>query len=225
MKIAVLGTGMVGRALAARLDELGHEVAIGTRDVDATVARPETDGAPFSQWLEDHGDVQLLSFADAGYFAELVLNATAGARSLAALEAVGEQNLVGKVLLDLAIPLDLSEGLPPRLLTANDDSLGEQIQRAFPLARVVKALHTVYFEVMVDPGRVPGAHSIFVAGEDADAKTTVRGILEQFNWPSGSIIDLGGIVTARATEMYSRLFFDLYAQFGTFDFNVNVVRA
>jgi predicted dinucleotide-binding enzyme len=191
MKIAVLGTGMVGRALAARLDELGHEVAIGTRDVDATVARPETDGAPFSQWLE----------------------------------AVGEQNLVGKVLLDLAIPLDLSEGLPPRLLTANDDSLGEQIQRAFPLARVVKALHTVYFEVMVDPGRVPGAHSIFVAGEDADAKTTVRGILEQFNWPSGSIIDLGGIVTARATEMYSRLFFDLYAQFGTFDFNVNVVRA
>jgi predicted dinucleotide-binding enzyme len=226
VKIAVLGTGAVGRALAARLAGLGHEVALGTRDVERTLTRTEPDGSPsFAQWHREHENITILPFAAAGAFAELLLNATAGANSLAALDAVGAANLAGKTVLDLAIPLDLSQGLPPTLTTANDDSLGEQIQRAFPETRVVKSLHTVYFEVMIDPGRIPGQHSIFVAGDDDDAKQEVVSILRQFGWPTDSIIDLGDITTARATEMYSRLFFDLHAQLGTFDFNIALVRA
>jgi predicted dinucleotide-binding enzyme len=220
MKIAVLGTGMVGRALAGRLAELGHDVTVGTRDVAATLRSDE-----YASWQEHHPAVSLRPFREAGEFGELILNAVAGAHALPALETVGAAALSGKVLLDLAIPLDLSAGLPPMLTTANTDSLGEQIQAAFPDALVVKSLHTVYYEVMIDPSRVPGEHSIFVAGDDEAAKSTVAGILAQFGWPAGSIIDLGDITAARATEMYSRLFFALYGRLGTFDFNINVVRA
>ena len=226
MKIAVLGTGMVGQALAGRLAGLGHAVAVGTRDVDETLARTTTDGSPsFADWHRAHPDIQVLGFPQAGRFADVVLNATAGAHSMDALRAVGSDNLAGKVLLDLAIPLDLSRGLPPTLTIANDDSLGEQIQRAFPETLVVKSLHTMYFEVMIDPGRLPGSHSVFIAGDHDEAKRTVAGILREFGWPDASIIDLGDISTARATEMYSRLFFAVYAQLGTFDFNINLVRA
>ena len=143
---------------------------------------------------------------------------------MTALEAVGKANLAGKVLLDLALPLDLSQGMPPRLLFANTDSLGEQIQRAFPEARVVKTLNTVFMQVMIDPGRLPGSHNIFVAGEDNAAKVTVKGLLREFGWPEQAIIDLGGIQTARGTEMYMQLYFILAGKFGV-DFNIAVVRA
>lgn len=218
MKIAVIGSGMVGRGLAGALVKAGHDVVVGTRNVEDTLARPE--------WQQAALGVPLLSFPEAGAFAELVLNASLGEKSLEALDAVGAAHLDGKVLLDLAIPLDLSQGLPPTLTIANDDSLGERIQRAFPGARVVKSLHTMYFEVMIDPRRVPGTHSVFVAGEDATAKETVAGLLRDLGWPQESIIDLGGITTARGTEMYSRLFFDLVGAFGgSFDFNIAVTRA
>lgn len=213
MRIAVLGTGAVGRALASRLSSLGHDVVVGTRDVATTLARGDAEG------------LRLLSLPEAGAFGELVVNATNGVNALATLGAVGEENLTGKVVLDLALPLDLSAGLPPTLTVANTDSLGEQIQRAFPTARVVKSLNTVYYEVMIDPGRVPGEHSVFVAGDDDAAKAVVSGILTEFGWPERSIVDLGGIAGARGAEMYSRLFFELYRAFGTFAFNINVVRA
>lgn len=228
MNIAVLGTGMVGRALAAKLAQVGHDVVIGTRDVDATLARtaPGAMGTePFATWQQTHPEIGLRTFPEAGAHADVILNAVAGIESMTALHAVGADTMAGKVLLDLAIPLDLSNGMPPTLTVANTDSLGEQIQAAFPDTKVVKSLHTVYFEVMIEPGRVPGEHSIFVAGNDADAKGTVADILQQFGWPASSIIDLGDITASRATEMYSRLFFALYGQFGTFDFNINVVRA
>lgn len=176
MKIAVLGTGMVGRALAGRLAELGHDVAVGTRDVADT-----RRAADYAAWQTEHPAVSLLRFREAGEFGHVVLNAVAGVHALAALDEVGPDALAGKVLLDLAIPLDLSNGMPPQLTTSNTDSLGEQIQAAFPNARVVKSLHTVYYEVMIDPHRVPGDHSLFVAGNDSAAKNTVTGILEQFN--------------------------------------------
>ncbi|MCS5714585.1 NAD(P)-binding domain-containing protein [Herbiconiux sp. CPCC 205716] len=220
MKIAVLGTGMVGRALAGRLAELGHDVSVGTRDVADT-----RRSADYPAWQKQHPAIALRTFREASEASELILNAVAGAHALPALETVGAAALSGKVLLDLAIPLDLSAGLPPTLTTANTDSLGERIQAAFPDTFVVKSLHTVYYEVMIDPARVPGEHSIFVAGNDPSAKDVVIGILEQFGWPARSIIDLGDITAARATEMYSRLFFALYNRLGTFDFNITVVRA
>lgn len=227
MKIAVLGTGGVGRILADRLAGVGHDVVIGTRDVEQTLARaaPDQWGAePYSTWQQDHPDVRLVAFPDAGAHAEVFVNATLGVASLSALEAVGAEHLAGKVLLDAAIPLDLSQGLPPRLTVANTDSLGEQIQRAYPTARVVKSLNTVGKDVMVDPSRVPGDHTIFVGGEDAAAKDTVTKILGQFGWPPERVIDLGGIATARSTEMYIQLYFNLVERVGGFDFNIAVVR-
>ncbi|KJL27505.1 NADPH-dependent F420 reductase [Microbacterium oxydans] len=228
MKIAIIGTGMVGRGLAARLAGLGHDVVIGTRDVDVTLARTTPDGMgtpPYVQWQQENSNVRLVTLPEAGAHGEVVINAANGQNALAALEGVGAEPLAGKVLLDLALPLDLSKGLPPTLTISNTDSLGEQIQRAFPDARVVKSLNSVYYQVMIDPTRVPGPHSIFVAGDDSDAKSIVEGLLGEFGWPTESIIDLGDITGARGVEMYARLFFTLYNAFGTFDFNINVTRA
>ncbi|WP_433171305.1 NADPH-dependent F420 reductase [Actinoallomurus sp. CA-150999] len=227
MKIAVLGTGMVGRAVADRLSTLGHDVAIGTRGVEQTLARTEPDwlgNVPFAQWQQTHPAMPLVSFADAGAHGEVVVNATQGAASLAAIEATGAANLAGKVLLDAALPLDISEGMPPLLSVVNTDSLGEQIQRAFPEARVVKSLNTMLADVMVDPGRIPGHHNVFVAGEDAEAKETVKSLLREIGWPDDAILDLGGIRGTRATEMYSALLFSVSAALGTYDFNVAIVR-
>jgi predicted dinucleotide-binding enzyme len=134
-----------------------------------------------------------------------------------------EKNLAGKVLLDLALPLDLSQGMPPTLTIANTDSLGEQIQRTFPDARVVKSLNTVFWQVMIDPSRVPGEHTIFVAGNDPEAKKTVEGLLADFCWPDGSILDLGDITGARGAEMYARLYFTLVGALDTFELNIQVI--
>lgn len=225
MKIAVIGTGMVGRALAGRLDELGHEVAIGTRDVAATLARSEPGalGTPaYAVWQADHPRVALRELAEAGRAADLVVNASNGANALAAFAGVGRDNLAGKVLLDVALPLDFSAGMPPTHTVANTDSLGEQLQRAFPEARVVKALNTAFCEVMVDPSRIPGTHDTFVAGDDPAAKAVVRGLLASFGWPEEAVIDLGGIAGARASEMYMRLYFQLVEVFGTFEVGLRV---
>ena len=228
MKIAIIGTGMVGRGLAGRLSGLGHDVVIGTRNVDETLARTEPDAMgtpPFAHWQQDNPAIRLVTLPEAGVHGEAVINAANGQHVMTALEGVGAETLAGKVLLDLALPLDLSDGFPPTLTVSNTDSLGEQIQRAYPDTRVVKSLNFVYYQVMIDPSRVPGPHSIFVAGNDTDAKHTVEGLLAEFGWPTESIIDLGDITGARGVEMYARLFFTLYNAFGTFDFNINVTRA
>lgn len=156
MDIAVLGTGLVGRAIAARLDELGHSVAIGTRDPDATLARTEPDqmgNARFAAWHAAHAGVELATFADAAARAELVVNASSGAATLDVLGMAGADNLAGKVVVDIANPLDFSAGFPPTLSVKDTDSLGEQVQRAFPEARVVKALNTLTASLMVDRRR------------------------------------------------------------------------
>jgi hypothetical protein len=226
MKIAVLGTGMVGQAVAGRLAEVGHDVLVGTRDPEATLARDEPDAMgnpPFGAWREAHPAVALATLADAAAQAELIVNATNGAGSVAALEAAGEDNLAGKVLLDIANPLDFSQGMPPSLLVCNTDSLGEQIQHRFPQARVVKALNTLNASLMVDPAQLAGAgHTVFVSGDDADAKTTVTGVLESFGW--SDVIDLGDIATARGSEMYVALWVRLWGALGTPMFSIKVVR-
>jgi predicted dinucleotide-binding enzyme len=228
MRIAVLGTGVVGRTLAARLDGLGHDVVIGTRDPAATMARTEPGGfgtAPYPQWQAEHPGVRLLSFADAAGFAELLVNATSGAAAMAALVAAGEAGLAGKVLIDVANPLDFSRGMPPTLDPVNTDSLGEQIQRAFPAARVVKALNTMNCQVMVDPGRVPGEHTAFVCGNDAAAKGAATDLIASFGWPAGSVIDLGDISAARGTEMLLPLWLRLMGALGHPDLNFHIAHA
>ncbi len=220
MKIAVLGTGSAGRTLAARFAELGHAVAIGTRDVSAT-ADPTNDS--YATWAGQHPDVRLATFADAVAEAGLVVNATNGGASLAVLEAAGEDILGDKVLLDVANPLDFSAGFPPTLLVKDTDSLGEQLQRAFPRLRVVKALNTVNASVMAYPKDLAeGDHTIFVCGDDEDAKATVGALLAELGHTD--VIDLGDISGARGTEMYLPLWVRLMSALGTAQFSIKVVR-
>jgi predicted dinucleotide-binding enzyme len=214
MRVAVLGTGIVGRTLASALLSSGHEVRLGSRTAgnEAAVAWAEQIGGPASEG----------TFADAAGFGEIVINATAGAGSLEALEMAGSEQLAGKVLIDVANPLDTSRGMPPTLTVCNDDSLGEQIQRALPDVRVVKTLNTVTAAVMVDPTLVEGSHTIFVAGDDASAKRQAGELLREFGWPADSILDLGDITAARGMEMYLALWLRLWGAAGTPVLNVEV---
>lgn len=226
MRVTVLGTGDVGRYLAARLDEVGHQVVVGTRDVEATLARPaDGETQAFAAWLEDHEAIELAPFAQAASGADLVVNATAGVNSLEVLAAVDPVDLDGVVLLDVANPLDFSAGFPPTLSVLNDDSLGERIQRAHPNTHVVKALNTVAHEVMVDPGLLDGPHEVFVAGDDPASKQVVTEVLASFGWPPASVLDLGPLRAARGAEMYLPLWLSLMQSLGTRLFNVHVVRA
>jgi 8-hydroxy-5-deazaflavin:NADPH oxidoreductase len=215
MKIAVLGTGVVGATIGSKLVSLGHEVKMGSRS-----AANEKAAAWASQagGKASHG-----TFADAAAFGEMVWSCTSGSGALEALSAAGAANLRGKIVVDISNPLDFSKGFPPTLTIANTDSLGESIQRAFPDAKVVKTLNTVNCGVMVDPARVPGDHDLFVSGNDAEAKRQVAEILRSwFGWKS--VIDLGDISTARATEAYLLLWVRLYGALKTADFNLKIVR-
>lgn len=214
MRIGVLGTGTVGRTIGSALLRYGHEVRLGSRTAgnEAAVAWAADVGGPASEG----------TFADAAGFGELLFNATAGAASLDALALAGAEQLAGKVLVDVANPLDTSRGAPPTLTVCNDDSLGEQIQRAYADVRVVKALNTVTAAVMVDPSLVDGAHTIFVAGDDDAAKAEVGELLQSFGWPAASILDLGDITAARGMEMYLALWLRLWGATGTPVLNVEV---
>jgi predicted dinucleotide-binding enzyme len=228
MRIGILGTGMVGQALAAKLAEGGHEVVVGTRDPAATLARDEPHPVygipPFSVWHEQHPGVKLGSFADAAAHGELVVNATAGGASLDALRQAGEVNLAGKVLVDIANALDYSQGMPPSLFVANTDSLGERIQRAFPAVRVVKTLNTMNALIMVSPHQLAdGDHTVFVCGNDPEAKALVTRLLtEGFGWRD--VIDLGDLTAAQGAEMLVALWVRLWGALQTPTFNFKVVR-
>lgn len=225
MKIAVLGTGIVGRTLAGGLEGLGHSVVIGTRDPATTLARSEPDGMgnpPFSAWHADHQGVELNTFADAAAGADVVVNASAGSGALEVLRLAGADNLADKVVIDVSNPLDFSHGFPPSLLVKDTDSLGEQIQREFPRARVVKTLNTLGAALMVDPQSLGESSSIFISGDDAAAKATAVSLLEGFG--HDDIIDLGGIETARGAEMLLPLWLRLMSVFGNSTFNFKVVR-
>ncbi|MEV5874824.1 NAD(P)-binding domain-containing protein [Streptomyces sp. NPDC052101] len=216
MRYAVLGTGEVGRTLGGRLVELGHEVTLGSRTRDNPVA---------VEWATAAAErARAGTFAEAAAAAEVVINAVSGRVALDALRAAGAEHLDGKVLVDVCNPLAFEDG-EARLDPLESDSVGEQIQRAFPHARVVKTLNTVNCQVMVDPGRVPGAHHLFVCGEDAGAKKQVTAMLGEFGWPAERVLDLGGILAARTVEMYLPLWLTMMRQFGTADFNIEVRRA
>lgn len=212
MRIGVLGTGAVGQTLSTKLLSLGHDVMMGARaaDNEKVVAFASRTGTRPG------------SFGDAVRHGELVVNCTRGDGSIAAI-GQGAEYLADKTLIDVSNPLDFSKGFPPSLSVSNTDSLGEMIQREFPQARVVKSLNTVTAAIMVEPGKLPGAHTIFVSGNDASAKGQTMDLLRSFGWQS--IIDLGDITTARGVEQYLPLWVRLMGALGTAEFNISVVRA
>jgi len=176
MKIGIIGTGSVGQTLAARLTEMGHQVVIGTRDVarKLTESQPDQYGnPPIGEWLKSQPGISLVTFDEAARHGELIINASKGAATIEALQQAGADNLRGKVLIDVGNPLDASKGFPPTLLPemSNTTSLGEQVQAAFPEAKVVKALNTMWAGLMVNPLMIGGGdHSLFICGNDEQAK-------------------------------------------------------
>ncbi|GAA4108892.1 NAD(P)-binding domain-containing protein [Nocardioides fonticola] len=225
MRITVLGTGVVGRTLAANLAGLGHDVVVGTRDPDRTLARSEPDqrgNPPYSAWAAEHPGVGLAAYAASVAEADVVLNATSGGATEEVLAAIGAELLAGRVLLDLSNPLDLSAGWPPTLFVKDDDSLGERLQRAYPATRVVKSLNTLNVELMVQPDLLGEPSTVFVSGDDAEAKATVTQLLTDLG--HRDILDLGGIETSRGVEMYFTLWRQTGAALGTARFNLRVVR-
>jgi len=225
MKIGILGSGMVGQNLGAVLALGGHDVVLGTRSPDALDEKRGHGGQSLREWLGQAGSrARVATFREAAAHGEVVLNATDGQGSLNALRAAGAEQLRGKVLLDISNPLDFSKGMPPTLSICNDDSLGERIQAAFPDVRVVKTLNTTNTYIMGDPRQLAGGdHTIFVSGNDAEAKALAAGYLrEWFGWQD--IIDLGDITTARGAEMLLPVWLRLWSALGTPMFNFKVVR-
>jgi len=216
MKIAVLGTGTVGDTIGSKLVELGHEVAMGSRTNNNEKAR---------EFVDKHNDkASAGTFAYAAAFGEILFNCTSGAGSLEALKSAGEDNLNGKILIDVANPLDFSKGMPPSLSVVNTSSLGEEIQNTFPKLKVVKTLNTIWCGIMVNPGMVNnGDHTIFLSGNDSDAKDKVLEILRSFGWDDKNIFDLGDISSARGTEMYLPLWLRIYGSTGNGAFNIKIV--
>lgn len=208
----MLGSGRVGRTLGHAFAERGHHVVLGTRRADDPELRA---------WARGCG-VRLVSVAEAAAEAEVAVNATAGVASVEVLEAVADE-LAGTVLLDVANPLDFSRGFPPSLTVPSTDSLAERIQAVLPRTDVVKALSTVTAAVMVDPARVAGPHHLPMAGNDPEAKASVRGLLLGLGWPESSLLDLGDLSAARGMEAYLLLWVRLMGALGSPVFNIRVV--
>lgn len=222
MTLAVIGTGMVGRTLAQGWSEAGHEVLIGTRDPDATAAR-DIGGGTFAEWLVEVPAVRLVPAATAVATADVVVNATEGLASVAAMTAAGLADRDGVVLIDVANALDFSAGFPPSIPVARDDSLAEQLQRAFPRAHVVKTLNTVNAGVMVDPAGLAQPTTMFLCGDDSTAKSTARGLLTDLGWRD--VLDLGDLTAARALESYLPLWLRIMQAVDSAQFNIAVVRS
>jgi len=214
MKIAVLGTGMVGDSIGSKLVSLGHEVMMGSRTEknEKAVAWQKKAGSKAS----------IGTFNQAAKFGELVFNCTQGVHSIEILKSAGKENLKNKILIDIANALDFSKGMPPTLSICNTESLAEKIQAEFPETKVVKTLNTLNCQLMVEPGKLKGDHDLFMSGNDKDAKQKVLEILKSFGWKS--VIDLGDISTARGTEMLMPVWLRLWGALGTADFNFKIVK-
>lgn len=226
MQIAVLGTGDVGKTIAGKLSVLGKAVFLGTRDREKSLAQTDKDAhgtQSLSSWLEQRQNISLVTFSEAVSKSDLIFLAVSGQVALPLLATIKPDAFTGKILIDLTNPLDFSQGMPPTLSIVNDDSLGERIQALLPKCRVVKTLNTVAADLMVNPQKLGPDHTMTLAGNDMQAKTQVREILESwFGWKD--VIDLGDISQARGMEMYLPLWLRLWGALGTAKFNFKIVR-
>ncbi|WP_330174773.1 NAD(P)-binding domain-containing protein [Streptomyces sp. NBC_01498] len=203
MRIGFLGTGFVARAVAVAAATAGHDVVLGSRHPEAAADREPPLPVVGLTAAVEHG--------------EIVVNATPGTVSLELLGGLREK-LKGKVLLDIAVGLTGERGL-----AHPNSSIGEQLQRALPATRVVKTLCTMDSATMTDPGALSGGSTVFLSGDDAEAKARVVALLEDLGWPADSRLDLGGIETSRGQEHFALLFLGIADALGTYTFNIRVV--
>ena len=193
MKIGIFGTGIVGRTLATKLTADGHQVMIGTRNIDDTLAKTKPDAMgnpPYKEWQTNNQNIQLGTFADTAKFGESIILATFGDVTKNAIDLAGKEKFSGKVLIDATNPLDFSKGVPPKFTATLGNSLGEQIQKHIPEAKVAKAFNTIGAHIIVNPKWEEGVPDLLVAGDD-EAIKQVSSIAEKWGW--NSIIDMGDI--------------------------------
>jgi predicted dinucleotide-binding enzyme len=188
MKVGVLGSGDVGKVLAAGFLKHGHDVVIGTREA-----------SKLAGWNRENPKGRVGSFAEAAAFGELVVLAVKGGVAADALRAAGSGALAGKAVIDATNPI---ADAPPvngvlAFFTSLDESLMERLQAGFPAARFVKAFNSVGNVRMVNPQFAGGKPTMFICGNDAAAKAAVAKILDQFGWEAE---DMGGAEAARAIE-------------------------
>ena len=207
MKIGMIGTGSVSKALTGKLTELGHGVTVGARSAESSSLDP----------FREIPNVATGSFADAAVAGELIFSVVAGEHALEALEQAGEANLAGKTVIDTGNFLDHSSGFPPHSSASQDNSLAAQIQKRFPEAHIVKSLNTMTNSVMINPASVPGDHVVFVSGNDSGAKDETMVLLSEFGWRDVHFVDLGGIETAAAAEMMMPIWLQIVIARGGFD--------
>ena len=230
MKIGIFGTGNVGQTIASSLVSLGYEVMIGTRDVNEARSRTTADmygNQGFGSWILANSKIKLGSFAATASFGDLLINATSGGSSVKAIKSAKSDDLKGKILIDIANPLDFSKGMPPCLIPSlsNTNSLGEELQKEFPQTSVVKTLNTMWCGLMVNPGMIGnGDHVNYLCGNDASAKEKVKDLLKKFGWKEECLLDLGDITNSRGTEAVLPIWLRVWGTTGTGAFNFRIVR-
>lgn len=226
MKISILGTGNVAQTFATKFTELGHDVVLGTRNVEDTLNRANGT-TTFKEWHVANNTVQLATFEEAVKQGEMVLNALQGGVVTAVIKSIDSQFFNDKIVIDISNPLDFSQGFPPSLLVdlQNKNSLGEEVQKLLPNAKVVKTLNTMYCGVMVNPNMLADKNHVnFISGNDAEAKKTVTNLLLTFGWDAANILDLGDITNARGTEGYLLLWIRIYSATSNGAFNVTLAK-
>jgi 8-hydroxy-5-deazaflavin:NADPH oxidoreductase len=223
MKIGIIGSGVVAQTLGSKLVELAHDVVLGTRD-PKKLDEKKLFASTLREWLDQiKNRARLATFAEAAAHGEILINATSGTVSLDALKLAAADKVGPKILIDAANELDHSKGMPPAVLASQERCLAEKIQATFPNLKVVKTLNTIGAPVMVNPKAVGGGdHTVFVSGNDGEAKAQVSKLLESFGW--SDVLDLGDIGSARGPEMYMAMWIRLWGATKTGMLNVKVVR-
>lgn len=194
MKVGILGSGVVGQSLAGGFAGLGYDVKVGTRDL-----------SKLEKWLKELNSpkVSIGSFADAASFGEALVLATHGVNTKEAIEIAGKEKFRGKIVIDATNPLDFSKGVPPRFAAEQGNSLGEQIQRFIPEAKLVKAFNTVNALTMINAHLEEGRPDLFIAGDDDAAKKWVAELAQKWGW--NSCVDIGGIAESFWLETFAML--------------------
>lgn len=225
MIVTILGTGIVGQTLSEKFISQGHNVIIGTRNVQDKLS--ESSQSKFSIWLEKNSNAQLKTFNEAVKLGDIIINALNGGVSVNVFKSIEPEGFDNKIILDISNPLDFSKGFPPSLIEGlnNSNSLGEEIQSLIPNSKVVKTLNTMWCGLMLSPNLINnGEHTNFICGNDQNSKESVIQLLMSFGWKKENIIDLGDISNSRGTESYLLLWTRIYKAINNGAFSLQIVQ-
>jgi len=215
MKIGILGSGPVGRALGRGFASKGHDVKLGSRTPEKQEVK---------HWLKStKGQVSAGTFSDTAKHGEVLVLCTLGEATENAVKLAGTKNFDEKLVIDATNPLDFSRGMPPGLFVGTTDSLGERVQRMLPNAKVVKCFNIVNNQTMINPRMKEGLPDMIICGNDEAAKQQVARLLKELGWSEP--IDIGGIDGARWLEAYTALWVRLATKIGSWTIAAKFLRS